>query len=88
MPAVNIHVAKEEIEDLDILFELSRSLFPGQEIIELTVSGYHADLDGHRSKYILDMLRIATDCRGFEPFVDWQARHRDQLPLDLASGVG
>ena len=83
MPAVNLHVEQERVATLDRLFEIARELFPGQTVIHFSGQGFHVELDDEMAEYLLDCVRLSTECRGFEPFSDWQNQQRKQLMLDL-----
>lgn len=87
MPSITIRAQFAETETVDQLFQLSRDLFPGEQMIHADQTGYVLELDDERSKYLLDMLAMVPDLRGFEPFKGWRQHQEDQIPLRFGSAV-
>lgn len=83
MPAITIRAQFSETGTVDQLFQLSRDLFPGEHMIQADETCYVLELDHDRSAYLMDMLAMVPDLRGFEPFRGWQQHQADQMQLPI-----
>lgn len=83
MSTITITAKLEEVEKIGDLFQINRDYFPNDQLVEHDGDTYTFEVVGPRADYLVEMLKIAPDMRGFEAFEAWIKDNGSQYPLEF-----